>query len=102
MKPELLEKLLLKDEEIGDIEWTETPTKDYAADFSFVDNYREEVRVLLKAQLSAIEQKGYSIVKVDEKLEHKIFQIVDNANFKDGHTSGKATEQIIALIKGEK
>lgn len=41
---------ILTDEDIGGLEWGETPGKSYFADFRFVDKYPKEVNCLLEAQ----------------------------------------------------
>jgi len=35
----------------------------------------------------------------DEVLEQKLFEIIDGANFKDGHTSTEATAQALTLLQ---
>ena len=53
MPNDIPEEARLTDEEIGNLEWTETPSvpEGYHADFSFIDDYPKEVRRICDAQL---------------------------------------------------
>ena len=69
-----MNKWLLIEEEIGNLEWAETPSvpDGYVADFSFVDDYPKEVKRLCQAQLRKV------VGMLDEEcVEHEEFHRSD-------------------------
>ena len=65
---------IISDKEIGQIEWGSA-----TLDMGFVDDYPEEVKALLDAQLEADQKEHDAIVReIFEEIEKEMFDIADS------------------------
>lgn len=90
----------ITDMEIGNIEWTEEPSGNYKADFSFIDDYPKEVERLLDAQFEA-DRKSVEDArgKIAQLLSSWRADIARDSIITD--STFKMTDQIIAKMLEE-